>query len=55
MNLTIGDANTREIKAAIEGSLIQDKLAARLAVMSRAERLALTLDRDDLVLARREA
>ncbi|MBL8268593.1 TonB-dependent receptor [Steroidobacter sp.] len=34
VNLTIGDANTREIKAAIEGSLIDDKLSARLAIMS---------------------
>jgi iron complex outermembrane receptor protein len=33
VNFTIGDANTREVKAAIEDSLIDDLLAARVAVM----------------------
>jgi len=42
-----------EVRERQIGRYIRD--AARLAAMSRAERLALTLDRDDLVLARREA
>lgn len=33
VNVTIGDANTREFKGAIEGSLVPEKLSGRLAVM----------------------
>jgi len=42
-----------EVRERQIGRYIRD--AARLAAMSRAERLALTLDRADLVLVRREA
>jgi len=35
VDLTLGNANAREINAALEGSLVPDKVAARVAVMYR--------------------
>ncbi len=35
VDLTVGNANAREINAALESSLIPDKLSARIAIMTR--------------------
>ncbi len=35
VDLTVGNANAREINAALEGSLVPDKLSARIAIMTR--------------------
>jgi len=35
LSVTVGNANERDINAAIEGSLVPDKIAARVAVMTR--------------------